>query len=106
MTEALKKQLPPLYATEEQPVLEKIAYACYFLPDSHWYWYPVEFDGTDLFFGLVAGDYVELGYFALSELKSVRGAWKLPVERNLYWKPTRLHEIVQKHRDRPGAELF
>lgn len=106
MTTELKQQLPPLYATEQQPVLEKIAYTCYFLPDSRWYWYPVEFDGTNLFFGLVAGAYVELGYFQLSELESLSGLWGLPVERNLYWTPIRLREVLEEHRDRPGAEVF
>jgi len=37
-----------------------------------WHWYPVEFDGKDLFFGLVIGFERELGYFSLAELESVK----------------------------------
>lgn len=106
MTEELRRSFPPLYATEEQPIAQKIAYTCFFTPDSGWYWYPVEFDGSDLFFGLVAGQYLELGYFSLSELESVRGAWGLPIERDMYWHPTNLGEIIERHKDRSGAELL
>jgi hypothetical protein len=45
-----------------------------------------------LFFGLVSGLDIELGYFSLSELKSVRGKFGLPVERDLHFQPTRLSE--------------
>jgi hypothetical protein len=31
--------------------------------DSSWTWYSTEFDGEDLFFGLVVGFETELGYF-------------------------------------------
>ena len=43
-----------------------------------------------IFFGLVSGFDVELGYFSLSELESVRGKFGLPVERDLHFQPTRL----------------
>ena len=36
----------------------------------------------------------ELGYFSLSELRLVRGPLRLPVERDLYWKPRTLKEIA------------
>jgi hypothetical protein len=81
--------------------------AKFFLPDTQWRWYviegsPVDDDGyydTDkekvdfLFFGLVSGIEVEMGYFSLSELTSVRGAFGLHVERDLYFKPTRLSKV-------------
>ena len=81
--------------------------AKFFTPDAGWTWYaiegsPVDADGyfdTDkekvdfLFFGLVSGIEVELGYFSLSELKTVRGAFGLPVERDLYFEPIRLSEV-------------
>jgi len=43
-------------------------------PDNNWTWYASEFDGEDLFFGLVSGFEVELGYFSLKELQQVRGS--------------------------------
>ena len=81
--------------------------AKFFTPDAQWTWYvtegsPVDEDGlydtdkpkTDFcFFGLVSGIEVELGYFSLSELTSVRGLLGLPVERDLFFKPVRLSEV-------------
>ena len=79
----------------------------FFTPDAGWTWYAIEGSPVDeagyydtkkekvdfLFFGLVSGIEVELGYFSLSELTSVRGAFGLPVERDLYFEPTRLSEV-------------
>lgn len=67
---------------------------------------PVDSDGfydTDnekvdiLFFGLVLGLEIELGYFSLSELQSVRGALGLPVERELYFRPAPLSQVRKRH---------
>lgn len=59
--------LPPLYSTEHQG-LHAIAPIKFFTPDSNWTWYPFEFDGNDLFFGLVSGFEVELGYFIVRRM--------------------------------------
>ncbi len=71
MTEEVRKQIPPL---DSQDGLggKAIAYVKYFTPDAGWTFYATEFDGRDTFFGLVDGTYKELGYFSLSELKSVK----------------------------------
>jgi hypothetical protein len=94
MTQALKKTLPALYSQENNnnPTIQ----AKYFLPGTNWSWYALEFDGDDLFFGYVVGDFPELGYFRLSELACVKGAFGLPVERDLYFHPVPLHEIMDK----------
>jgi len=91
LTEAIRKQLPPLYSQDGKGG-EAIAYAKYFL--GGFTWWATEFDGQDMFFGLVEGQCRELGYFTLSELESVRGPMGLPVERDLYFKPTRLKQIA------------
>jgi hypothetical protein len=97
--------LPALYAQEENP--DPMVVSKFFTPDAGWTWYaiegsPVDEDGfydTDkekvdfVFFGLVSGLEVELGYFSLSELKSIRGKFGLPVERDLHFQPTRLSEV-------------
>ena len=62
----------------------------FFTPDSNWTWYASEFDGEDIFFGLVAGFEIELGYFSLSELKEARGPLGLPIERDRFFEPTDL----------------
>jgi hypothetical protein len=94
MSKELRKKIPPLYSQEN--VKDPIVYAKYFMPDSHWTWYVLEFDGKDTFFGYVDGDYQELGYFSLSELESIRGPLGLEVERDLYWKPKPLSEVKKK----------
>lgn len=84
--------LPKLYANEALG-LDAIAPVKFFTPDSNWTWWPTEFDGDDLLFGLVSGFEVELGYFRLSELESVRGPLNLPIERDLYYSPKSLAEL-------------
>jgi hypothetical protein len=88
--------LPPLYSMEKRG-LDAIAPIKFFTPDAGWTWYPTEFDGKDIFFGLVSGLEVELGYFRLSELESVRGVFGLPVERDLYFEPTPLRTLQALH---------
>jgi len=94
LTKELRAKLPKLYQTEATPAEEKIAVAKFFTPDSSWTWYAVEFDGEDLFFGLVHGFEKEWGYFSLRELQAVRGPWGLPVERDLYFSPTKIKEVL------------
>ncbi len=92
LPEKIAKKLPPLYATEGQG-RNALAQVKFFTPDSSWTWYAVEFDGEDIFFGFVIGFEREFGYFSLSELESVRGPMNLPVERDLYFKPTPLSKL-------------
>jgi len=87
----LINRIPPLYATEQEEDL--MVWVKLFFPDFHWTWYVIEYVGNDLCFGWVAGDFSELGYFRLSELKEARGALELPIERNRFFKPCRLSSI-------------
>lgn len=91
LTKEIRAQLPPLYAQEK--VDDPVAYIKFFTPDSSWNWYVTEFDGEDLFFGLVQGFEEEIGYFSLSELLEVRSSLGLPIERDLYFKPTPLSRL-------------
>ena len=91
-----REKLPALYSGEELGLMA-IALVKFFTPDSNWSWYASEFDGEDLFFGLVSGFEVELGYFSLSELQSVKGSLGLPIERDLYYEPKTLKELMKKH---------
>lgn len=93
----LKEKLPKLYENEELG-LDARALVKYFTPDSNWTWYGSEFDGEDIFFGLVSGFEVELGYFSLSELESARGPRGLPIERDLYFKPETLENLLRRHK--------
>ena len=90
MTKELKSKLPPLYSQESET--DPVVYAKFFDPCGSWTWFATEFDGQDIFFGLVDGFERELGYFSLSELQSVRGKMGIGIERDLYFKPCRLSE--------------
>ncbi len=93
LPEKIRKQLPPLYGQEDKGG-RAIAYVRFFTPAGSWQWYATEFDGEDIFFGLVDGHVKELGYFSLRELTHARGPLGLPIERDLYWQPTPLQEIA------------
>lgn len=97
LPDEIKVQLPNLYENEEYG-LEAKAMVKFFTPDSNWTWYASEFDGEDIFFGLVSGFEVELGYFSLSELKSIKGPLGLPIERDLYYVPNTLKELMEEHK--------
>jgi len=91
-----RERLPELYSGEDKG-LDALAQVKFFTPDSNWTWFASEFDGEDSFFGLVVGFEIELGYFSLSELQSVRGTWGLAIERDLYYEPKTLRELQEMH---------
>ncbi len=101
MTQEIQGQMPELGANEEIG-LEALARVKYFTPDSNWTWYASEFDGEDLFFGLVIGFEIELGYFSLRELQQTRGPMGLHIERDLYYEPRSLRELRDQHRRERG----
>ena len=103
LTEEIREQLPELYANEEIGLAAQ-ALVKFFTPDANWTWYASEFDGDDIFFGLVIGHMAEFGYFSLSELESVRGPWGLPIERDLDFEPTSLKEL-RDHYQKEGWAL-
>jgi Protein of unknown function (DUF2958) len=96
LTTEILERLPPLGSQEERG-LDALAVVKFFFPDFHWTWYASEFDGEDTFFGYVVGDVPELGYFSLAELTSARGKLGLPVERDRFFEPTPLRELIAKH---------
>jgi len=103
LPEDIKKELPKLYANDGLG-LDALARVKFFTPDSNWTWYASEFDGKDIFFGLVIGFETELGYFSLSELSEARGPLGLPIERDLHFVPKTLREL-EAHHDQKGFAL-
>ena len=97
----IRQSLPELYSQEEQG-LNAQAKVKYFTPDSNWTWYATEFDGQDTFFGLVNGFELELGYFTLSELQQACGPKGLPIERDIYFEPKSLQELMDMHNKERG----
>ena len=92
-----REKLPPLYSNEHHGLMA-VARVKFFTPDSQWTWFATEFDGVDLFFGLVAGFEVELGYFSLAELETVRGPLGLPIERDLFYKSKTLQDLLEQYK--------
>ena len=90
LTEEIKKQLPPI--GEQDNSKDPTVYVKFFCPWNHWTWFAYEYDGEDIFFGFVKGDFNEFGTFSLSELESVKGPMGLKIERDLYFTSKPLSE--------------
>ena len=122
LDQASRERLPKLY-TNEEIGLEALAQVKFFTPSSNWTWYASEAsaamkDGTYksltevdpndseiedvIFFGLVDGFELELGYFSLSELESVGGGLTLPIERDRHFIPKTLSELQDQYRKERG----
>lgn len=99
ITKALEKVFAkyPLYSQDGKGG-EAIAIAKFFMPGSVWTWYVIEAeqrpDGDWLFFGYVDGLEGEYGYFSLSELASLRGRFGLKTERDMYFTPSPIGQLV------------
>jgi hypothetical protein len=124
---ASREKLPPLYS-QEKLGLEAVAQVKFFTPDAHWVWYaseasalltddttsslkekaPHDPDVVDvLFFGLVAGDALELGHFSLSELEDAHGPLGLSIEHDRYYEPQTLKALQSFHEQgQPAAFLM
>jgi hypothetical protein len=99
--------LPPLYSQEH--AADPVAHLKFFTPDSSWTWFATEGSPEDddfRFFGYVIGLEEEWGYFVLSELQSARGPWGLPIERDLYFKPGPMSEVLARYRRERGGQGF
>lgn len=91
LTKAIERQIPALYSTEEVPTQDKTIICKFFALASSWSWYVVEGkrqeDGDYLFYGLVDGFEREWGYFALSELESIKWHGIPGIERDVHFEP-------------------
>lgn len=94
LTARMRRRLPPLYSTQGQA--DPLIVCAFFDPLTDWRWYVLEFDGTSLFFGLVVGFEVELGYFSLAELEQAKGPLGQAVRLDTQFAPCRLSIIKSK----------
>lgn len=92
LPKSVRSELPMLGATEEER--DPVVRVKFFYPDFSWTWYAIEFDGDDLFFGLVDGFDKELGYFRLSELLENHGKFGMEIERDLWFTRCRLSTLM------------
>jgi hypothetical protein len=87
----IRKCLPKLGDTAEER--DPMISVKFFFPDFSWTWYVIEFDGDDLFYGFVDGDFPEVGSFRLSELLETRGKLGCEIERDFGFTPKPLSEV-------------
>lgn len=96
LTATLIKRFQRMGSQEEKT--DPLVIAKYFTPDSNWTWYAIEYDEEQqMFFGLVDGFEVELGYFSLIELEYARGSLGLHTERDLHFEECRLSKIYANY---------
>jgi hypothetical protein len=99
LTKELRTKIPPLYSQEGVEGTDQVIRAKFFHPASQWTWYVIEGeerDGDFLFFGWVNGHELELGYFVLSELESVKSPYGLGIERDLHFTPATWSVVKEK----------
>ena len=96
MPKAIEKSLPQLYSTENELLGDRTAYARYFFPAGAYTAYLLEYDPKErIGFGAVTMGYGwELGNISLDEMEEVR-VRGLRIERDLYFSPTKLHQIEE-----------
>lgn len=96
MPKSIEKSLPQLYTTEKELLGDRTAYARYFFPAGAYTAYLLEYDPKErIGFGAVTMGYGwELGNISLDEMEEVR-VRGLRIERDLYFSPTKLHQIEE-----------
>lgn len=95
ITKAIEEELAkyPLYSQDSKGD-NAIAVCKFFLQGYTWYVLEAEKNGDDYeFYGIIVGQFTELGYFTLLQLKNVRGKWGLGVERDRGFKPTKVKDL-------------
>ena len=96
MPKAIEKSLPRLYTTEKELLGDRTAYARYFFPAGAYTAYLLEYDPKErIGFGAVTMGYGwELGNISIDEMEEVK-VRGLRIERDLYFPPTKLHQIEE-----------
>ena len=102
----LRASLPALYSQETQDDPQVICK--FFTPDSNWTWFvtegsPDEDNDQDIrFFGFVIGFAEAWGYFMLSELEADLRSPRMPIERDLCFRPGPFSEVIRRYRQERG----
>jgi len=93
----LLDKLPNLYDTENDK--DPICHIKLFTPNSSFTWYITEIskDDNNTCFGLVSTFELELGYFTLIEISSIREPLGLKIELDSSFAPMPLSEVRKLH---------
>lgn len=91
MPKGVAATVPPLYATEDDPVARVKLFSCV----SGWTWYVTEYDpATGEAFGLVEGFADEWGYFSIREMEALNCSRGFNVvERDEHFEPAPVSEV-------------
>ena len=85
----------PIFSQDEKGLDAEIIVK-FFDPTSNWTWYAIEYDPKNkIFVGYVSGLENEFGDFSLTELQSIKGRFGLGIERDKYFKPTKLEDLYE-----------
>jgi hypothetical protein len=98
LTDEIRQRLPRLNAPSKDWISISLLQVKFFTPWDSWAWYVEEFDGEDLFYGLVEGLETEWGYFSLKELEAIRGPGGQRIERDLNFEPVPAGERHKLHK--------
>ena len=86
----------------QEEVKDPLVVAKFFNPTGAGTWYATEYEPeSKMFFGYVSifGDWNdEWGYFSLIELESLKGPFGLGIERDIYFKESRISEVMPKYK--------
>ena len=95
-----RSRLPKIYGLDDRNLrLGALAIVKFVAPESSWAWYTSEFDGEDMFYGLIVANEKKIGFFWLSELEALNHALGLAVERDKNFGPKRLSELMKFHKN-------
>lgn len=99
LTKEIINKLPALGSQDGKDAKDVPIVVKFFCTWNNWTWYATEGeqqDDTWVFFGLVRGHEVELGYFSLAEIESVKGPFGLKIERDMYFGEHTLAEAKEE----------
>jgi len=86
----------------QEEVKDPLVIAKFFNPTGAGTWFATEYDPqSNNFFGYVSifGDWNdEWGYFSLIELESLKGPFGLGIERDIYFKESKISEVMPNNR--------
>lgn len=102
LTKAHRKALPGIRTTECD-LMDATAQVKFFTPDANHTFFAIEFDPeTEEFFGYVYAGFGpgtgEFTYFTLDQLKTQRGRFGLPIERDKWFRPMTMGKALETER--------
>ncbi len=100
MTKEIEKRFAKIGRQDEKGD-DAIVVAKFFSPMSDWTWFATEYDPDNrMFFGLVDGQFLELGYFSLEEFLELNVDKPPRIERDKWFDECTIRDVRAKIGDR------